>query len=139
MLPSSVAGVFFSDLDGGDPTCAMNAHQELVRAYGLKPNDVLLLKHTPGGTPAFVEHDPEDVADIPGGSCKAIQDNGIVEDPWCVSNCAVDNCPEAWCECDEEARFRRQRLMKGRPYWWAAAEPTKRHEREGGAASLTPS
>ena len=60
-----------------------------------------------------------------------------------MSNCAVGNCPEAMCECDEaeegeddeDAAQRRQRLMKGRPYWWAAAEPTKRHER---AASPTP-
>jgi hypothetical protein len=140
-LPSSVAAVFFSDLDGADPSCAVNTHQELVRAYGLKPHDVLLLKHTPGGSPGFVEHDPEEVADIPGGACRSVQDN--VEDAWCVSNCAVGNCPEAMCECDEaeegeddeDAAQRRQRLMKGRPYWWAAAEPTKRHER---AASPTP-
>ena len=99
-MPSSVAAVFFSDLEGADPSCAVSTHQELVRAYGLKPHDVLLLKHTPGGSPGFVEHDPEDVADIPGGACRSVQAN--VEDAWCVSNCAVGNCPEAMCECDEE-------------------------------------
>ena len=120
-------------MDGADPSCAVSTHAELVRAYGLKADQVLLLKHTPGATPAFVEHDPEEVADIPGGACKSIQDN--VEDSWCVSNCAVNNCPEAMCECDEEARLRRQRLMKGVPYWWAAAMPTKKYDREGDAAS----
>jgi len=142
-MPSSVAAVFFTDLEGADPSCAVNTHQELVRAYGLKPHDVLLLKHTPGGSPGFVEHDPEEVADIPGGACRSVQDN--VEDAWCMSNCAVGNCPEAMCECDEAeegeddeaAKLRRQRLVKvaERNYWWAAAEPTKRHKR---TASPTP-
>ena len=142
-LPSSVAAVFFSDSDmgGADPSCAVTTHRELVRAYGLKPQDVLLLKHTPGGSPGFVEHDPEEVADIPGGACRSVQDN--VEDNWCMSNCAVGNCPEAMCECDEaeegeddeDAAQRRQRLMKGRSYWWAAAAGlTKRLDR---AASPT--
>ena len=62
-----------------------------------------------------------------------------------MSNCAVGNCPEAMCECDEAeegeddeaATLRRQRLVKvaERNYWWAAAEPTKRHKR---TASPTP-
>ena len=57
-LPGSVAGVFYVHRadDPGDPECAMAAHSALVELYGLKPEDVMLLRHTPRATPAFILH-----------------------------------------------------------------------------------
>lgn len=130
-LPGSVAAVFYTDVDGNDaqPDCAVNTHKEIVSSYGLEEEQVLLLKHTPGGSPGFVEHDAQAAEAaaraLPGGTCVSITDS--VEDEWCRSNCAVNNCPETMCKCDEEAVQHRQRLMRGRPtFWWAGAtDPRK--------------
>ena len=53
-LPGSVAAVFY--VENGDPAgpeCAEATHTALVQRYGLKDDDVLLLAHSQGATPAF--------------------------------------------------------------------------------------
>jgi hypothetical protein len=54
-LPGSLAAVFYV-AGGGGESCAINAHEYLSRHYGLTPEQLLLLVHKPGESPAFEEH-----------------------------------------------------------------------------------
>ena len=54
-LPRSIAGVFYV-AGGGGETCAIKAHEFLTAHYRLKPEQLLLLMHKPGESPAFEEH-----------------------------------------------------------------------------------
>lgn len=129
-LPGSVAAVYYVHRadDPGDPECAMAAHSALVEIYGLKPEDLLLLRHMPRATPAFIEHseaarrddtdaeqaqqassEAEEVSSAaqevssaePGATaCKALVP-GLADD-WCVAACTTTrDCPGGTCECDE--------------------------------------
>ena len=54
LLPKSVAAVFFTQ----DPECATRTHRLIVDVYDIDPGQILLLKHTPGGSPGFAVHTP---------------------------------------------------------------------------------
>ena len=152
-LPGSVAGVFYVHRadDPGDPECAMAAHSALVELYGLKPEDVLLLRHTPRASPAFILHseaarkeekEAKKAKEAAGEAQEQVQGKqgeaatGEIKckvltpgltDEWCVAACsAAANCPKDVCECDATSRkFLRQRRSQRewRDYWWSALTP----------------
>ena len=55
LLPRSVAAVFY--VNENNSACAIQTHQLIVNLYNIDPGDVLLLKHTPGGSPGFAVHE----------------------------------------------------------------------------------
>ena len=55
LLPRSVAAVFY--VNENNSACAIQTHQLIVDLYKIEPGDVLLLKHTPGGSPGFAVHE----------------------------------------------------------------------------------
>ena len=55
LLPRSVAAVFY--VNENNSACAIQTHQLIVDLYKIDPGDVLLLKHTPGGSPGFAVHE----------------------------------------------------------------------------------
>ena len=54
LLPRSVAAVFYTN--ESHAACAVEAHKLIVDMYKIDAGDVLLLKHTPGGSPGFAMH-----------------------------------------------------------------------------------
>lgn len=121
-LPTAVVGVFY--VEGGNPDgkeCAQRTHDAIVDEFGVKEDDVLLLTHVPGATPAFVKFKPsaEDKARIEaalddegseqaqgqqgaGGGlhdCKAT--SPTVTDEWCENSCSLGAtaCQPTLCEC----------------------------------------
>ena len=150
-LPGSVAGVFYVHRadDPGDPECAFAAHSALVELYGLKPEDVLLLRHTPRATPAFVMHaeaakkdekqaretakegEKQEEAAAGDISCKVLAPG--LTDAWCVAACvAAASCPREICECNATLpKFLRQRRpqREWRDFWWSALTAGHNHTR----------
>ena len=55
LLPRSVAAVFY--VNGSNSACAIQTHRLIVDLYNIDPENVLLLKHTPGGSPGFAVHE----------------------------------------------------------------------------------
>ena len=55
LLPRAVAAVFY--VNENNSACAIQTHQLIVNLYNIDPGDVLLLKHTPGGSPGFAVHE----------------------------------------------------------------------------------
>ena len=109
-LPGSVAAVFY--VENGDPAgpeCAEATHTALVQRYGLKDDDVLLLAHSQGATPAFSKLSKKKADDtsgesagpkIPSVGCVAV--DTAASDDFCQTNCPLGNCPEALCVCAKE-------------------------------------
>ena len=159
-LPGSVAGVFYVHRadDPGDPECAMAAHSALVELYSLKPEDVLLLRHTPRANPAFILHseaaskeekeakeakklakeavgegEEQEQGEAATGNIKCKVLTPGLTDSWCVAACsAVATCPRDVCECDATSRkFLRQRRSQHewRDFWWSALTPGHNHPR----------
>ena len=61
-LPEAVAAVFFTS--EASKRCADDTHRAIAAAFGLEHEQVLLLNHTPGGSPGFAMYkSPERPAD----------------------------------------------------------------------------
>ena len=61
-LPEAVAAVFFTSEES--KRCADDTHRAIAAAFGLEHEQVLLLNHTPGGSPGFAMYkSPERPAD----------------------------------------------------------------------------
>ena len=121
LLPRSVAAVFY--VNENNSACAIQTHQLIVNLYNIDPGDVLLLKHTPGGSPGFAVHEVS--AEVPAPNqtnplAEAAQPAPAeAEDAMCPGHPKVHlkskACPTA---ASTSGVLRRER---GRaPYWWAA-------------------
>jgi hypothetical protein len=71
-LPEAVAAVFFTSDES--KKCADDTHRAIVGAFGIERGQVLLLNHTPGGSPGFALYEsperPEDlICTKPAGWC----------------------------------------------------------------------
>lgn len=137
-LPGSVAAVFYvqggeGDHAGdGDPECAQGAHAALVQLYGLNPDDVMLLRHQPRGSPAFVPHvqaggatdaraeyahehvmhqhagPSSDARELEAPRqlvCISIDAFPGIDDAWCAGKCLDGNCPSGSCKCGVSGQF----------------------------------
>ena len=149
-LPESVAAVFYT---GDDAGCAVQTHRTVVGAFGIDPGQVLLLNHTPGGSPGFAEHVPAKGEELP--------EDAICPKPptWCVHATAKSEAKECgglpghFCQdvfgksgfspCDEtvnatwgtvecvatntssDENAKRSERRKAPVYWWAAGAKSR--------------
>lgn len=110
LLPRSVAAVFYTN--ESQSACAVEAHQLIVDLYKIDAGDVLLLKHTPGGSPGFAMHDEESAR-------KAVSAASQVGDAMCPGHPNIKLKSKA---CPATSTTSRD------PYWWAAGSVSKSEE-----------
>lgn len=164
-LPEAVAAVFFTSEESKN--CADDTHRAIIGAFGIDRGQVLLLDHTPGGSPGFaVYKSPERPEDLictkPAGWCTHYsaqnepkecggQPGHFCHDSFGKSGFSPCDAKvnATWgafvCEGDEPASAaaadgKRSLRSGATAAWWAAGKPLPgSRDEEGAAATPQPS
>lgn len=161
-LPEAVAAVFFTSEES--KACADDTHRAIVSSFGIDRGQVLLLNHTPGGSPGFaVYKSPERPEDLictkPKGWCEHYsaqnqpKECGGKPGHFCQDSFGKSGFSPCdtkvnatWgafeCEGDETASAAadgKQSERRGATAaWWAAGKQLPGSRGEEGAAAATP-
>ena len=165
-LPEAVVAVFFTGDDAAN--CADNTRRAITGSFGIDPGQVLLLNHTPGGSPGFAVYTPperpEDAfCSKPAGWCEhysaqnEAKECGGQPGHFChdsFGKSGFSPCDEkveaTWgtVQCEEidsstdssaDEDGKRSERRGASVYWWAAGATTPGSRGGGAAAKPVPS